>query len=98
MNMDVSSTGSVGGTSPIRPAHLSPTQAASSTGPSGLEAPQDEVEFSAAARMLDRLQSDPQVRAERLAEIRAAIVAGTYETPEKMALAIERLLAEIGHK
>jgi negative regulator of flagellin synthesis FlgM len=48
--------------------------------------------------MLDRIQSDPQVRAERLAEVRAAIVAGTYETPEKMALAIERLLAEIGGK
>ena len=67
----------------------------SGAGPSGLEAPQDEVEFSAAARMLDRIQGDPQVRAERLAEIRTAIAAGTYETPEKMALAIERLLVEI---
>jgi negative regulator of flagellin synthesis FlgM len=45
--------------------------------------------------MLDRLQCDPRVRAERLAEIRAAVVAGTYETPEKMALAIERLLDEL---
>ena len=96
--MDVSSTGSVGGAGPIRPAFLSPAQPTSAAGPSGLEAPQDEVELSAAARMLDRIQSDPQVRAERLAEIRAAIVAGTYETPEKMALAIERLLAEIGGK
>jgi negative regulator of flagellin synthesis FlgM len=93
--MDVSSSGSVGGAVPIRPTFLSPSQSVSPSAPSGLEAPQDEVELSDAARMLDRIQSDPQVRAERLAEIRAAIVAGTYETPEKMALAIERLLSEI---
>jgi negative regulator of flagellin synthesis FlgM len=97
-NMDVSNTASVGGPHSIRPAFLSPAQSTPAAGPNGLESPQDEVEFSAAARMLDRLQGDPQVRAERLAEIRAAIVAGTYETPEKMALAIERLLAEIGGK
>lgn len=94
-HMDVHQTSSITGSGPIRPARFSPVQPAAQPAVSGLEAPQDEVEFSAAARMLDRIQHDPRVRAERLEQIRAAIVAGTYDTPEKLALAVERLLVEI---
>jgi anti-sigma28 factor (negative regulator of flagellin synthesis) len=45
--------------------------------------------------MLEQLQNDPQVRAERLAEIRAAIEAGTYESEDKLAAAVDRLMDEI---
>lgn len=93
--MDVNHTASIQGTGPIRPAQFGPVHPAGEPAVTGLEAPQDEVEFSAAARMLDRIQHDPRVRAERLEEIRSAIVAGTYDTPEKLALAVERLLVEI---
>lgn len=93
--MDVSSTGSVGGAGPVRPAQVSPTQGPTQPAPSGLEAPRDEVEISSAARMLEQLQNNPQVRAERLADIRAAIEAGTYETEDKLAAAVDRLLDEI---
>lgn len=94
-SMDVSSTGSVGGAGPVRPANVTPTEGPVQAAPSGLESPQDEVEISSAARMLGELQSDPQVRAERLAEIRAAIEAGTYETEEKLSASVDRLLDEI---
>lgn len=93
--MDVSSTGSVGGAGPIRPAQVAPSQGPAQTAPGGLEAPQDEVEISSAARILEQLQTNPEVRAARLAEIRAAIEAGVYESDEKLSAAVDRLLDEI---
>ncbi|HIQ20562.1 MAG TPA: flagellar biosynthesis anti-sigma factor FlgM, partial [Planctomycetes bacterium] len=38
----------------------------------------------------------PEIRQERVARIRAEIAAGTYETEEKLEIAIGRLLDEIG--
>ncbi len=35
---------------------------------------------------------DPDVRTELVARVRREIAAGTYDTPEKWALALERLL------
>ena len=58
-------------------------------------APQDELDISPAAKMLDDLSRNPEVRAARLAQIRAAIADGTYETPDKLEAAVGRLLDEI---
>jgi negative regulator of flagellin synthesis FlgM len=58
--------------------------------------PRDEVEISALGRMLDDASRIPGVREERLAQIKSAIEAGTYETPEKLQIALERMLAQIG--
>jgi flagellar biosynthesis anti-sigma factor FlgM len=93
--MDVTSAGSVGGSGAIRPVHLSPAQSTDAAPLSGLESPRDEVEISSAARLLEQARVDPQVRAERLAEIRAAIANGSYETPAKLEAAVERMLAEV---
>ena len=93
--MDVSSTGSVGGAGPVRPAQVAPSQGPAQPAPGGLEAPQDEVEISSAARILEQLQTNPEVRAARLAEIRAAIEAGVYESDDKLSAAVDRLLDEI---
>ncbi|MGE0377528.1 MAG: hypothetical protein AB7Q45_19135, partial [Planctomycetaceae bacterium] len=43
----------------------------------------------------ERLPDDVSVRAARLARIQAEIAAGTYETAEKLDLAVERLLREM---
>ena len=93
--MDVTSTGSVGGAGAVRPVQLSPVQSAESAPVSGLESPRDEVSISSAARLLEQARIDPNVRAERLAEIRTAIANGTYETPAKLEAAVERLLDEV---
>lgn len=93
--MDISGPGSVGGPGPIRPNDVRATGEVSPA-PQGIEIPADEVEFSAAAQMLERLSADPQVREARLQEIQAQITAGTYETPEKLEAAIMRMLSEIG--
>ena len=75
------------------------TQAASITNPT------DQVEISAEAElssqtvdMVNQLQIQdlPEIRTERVAQIREAIESGTYETQEKLDIAIDRLLDEIG--
>jgi negative regulator of flagellin synthesis FlgM len=78
---------------PIAPPHrLTPSQAtsgsASSLGVDQLDL-SPEVEFAAAARDL------PDIREDRVAAIRAEIASGAYETPEKLDIALSRLLDEI---
>lgn len=45
--------------------------------------------------MLEKASQSSAIQAERLAQIKSAIEAGTYETPEKIEAAIERLLDEL---
>jgi negative regulator of flagellin synthesis FlgM len=93
--MDVTSTGSVAGAGAVQPVQLSAVQSAETAPVAGLESPRDEVSISSAARLLEQARVDPNVRAERLAEIHTAIANGTYETPAKLEAAVERLLDEI---
>lgn len=89
----------VNGPGPIQPAFpVQRTQSAASVpAPAATPPafPQDEVEISSAGKMLDKLAQSSAVRAERLAQIQAAIADGTYETPQKLEAALERLLDEI---
>ena len=57
---------------------------------------QDDLQLSDAARALDKVRHVPEIRQERVARIRAEIAAGTYETEQKLEIAIGRLLDEIG--
>lgn len=58
--------------------------------------PKDEVQFSNAAQLADQVsQAGGGLRSERLTQIRAAIEAGVYETPEKMELALSRMLEQV---
>jgi len=57
---------------------------------------QDELQISDAARIAERGGSASEIRYDRVAEIRAQLADGTYETPEKLDLALDRLLDEIG--
>lgn len=56
----------------------------------------DEVQISDAARVAEQAQGASDIRHQRVAAIRAEIAAGTYETPERLEGALERLLDEIG--
>lgn len=57
---------------------------------------QDELQLSDAAQLLDKVHDLPDVRWDRIAKIKAEIANGTYETEEKLQIAVERLLDEIG--
>lgn len=58
--------------------------------------PGDRVELSEYAHLLDQLRHLPEIRQELVRTIRQAITQGTYETPQKLGEAIERLFAEMG--
>ena len=71
------------------------TQAPRSAARTGHVAGADQLDISREADMISRVREVPDIRADRVAEIRAAIEAGTYETPEKLDIAVGRLLDEI---
>ncbi len=56
----------------------------------------DEVQISDAARLIEQAQQLPDVRQGRIDAIRAQIAQGTYETSDKLDVAVSRLLDEIG--
>jgi len=56
----------------------------------------DRVEVSDAARFLAKMNAMPEVRSELVNEVRAQIADGTYDTPEKMDLAIDSMIEELG--
>ena len=92
--MEVTGPGPIQRSFPIqRPQAVTnkPTQQASSLP----QSPQDEVEISPLAQKLQSLAQTGELRAARLAQIKAAIEAGEYETPDKLEAAVDRLLDEL---
>jgi anti-sigma28 factor (negative regulator of flagellin synthesis) len=61
----------------------------------GLEFPRDEIEISPEARMLDEISRSGEVQQSRVDEIRRMIASGVYETPERLAVAIDRLMDDL---
>lgn len=81
------------GPQPIRPGHLRlPPVARPAAQPERL---QDRVEISQVGRLLSRVHEISAVRVGKVAAIRAAIEAGQYETPQKLEVALDRLLEEL---
>ena len=70
------------------------TQNTSAGAQSSGTVPVDQLEISAEAQMIG--QSSADVRADRIAEIKAQIVSGQYETSAKMDVAMSRLFEAIG--
>ncbi len=55
----------------------------------------DVVEISTAAALAAKVHEIPDVRAGLVARVKQEIKAGTYETPEKIDIAAERLLDDL---
>jgi negative regulator of flagellin synthesis FlgM len=92
--MQINGPAHVHGAQPINPPHR--TQASAETQPSGYLDSTDQLDISQEADLVSRVRDLPDVRTDRVAELRAAIASGTYETADKLELAVERLLEEIG--
>ena len=56
----------------------------------------DQLDLSEQGQIVARVHELPDVRQARVDEIRAAIAGEKYETDEKLDIAVERLLDEIG--
>ena len=81
-----------GGMTPISRTRLEATKPSSGI-PNSIQV--DRVEISQIARLMSEVSSLPEVRAEKIVQVRAEIEAGTYITPEKLDIAVERLLEDI---
>jgi negative regulator of flagellin synthesis FlgM len=68
---------------------------AQSTNSVGFRAGGDVVQISDTARFAELVGQVPDIRQDRVAQIRAQIAEGAYETDEKLNLALDRLLDEI---
>jgi len=75
------------------PHRNAPAETPSST-PSGYGV--DQLDISPEADLVAQVHNLPEIRADRVAQIKAQIAAGTYETDAKLDTALSRLLDEIG--
>jgi negative regulator of flagellin synthesis FlgM len=91
--MQIHGTSQVHGAQPINAPHTS-RAAAPNTAPSagGIG---DRLDISEAGEIAGRMAEIPEIRADRVRDIRAAIQNGSYETEAKLSTALERLLDEI---
>ncbi len=55
----------------------------------------DVVDISETGRLMEMAAQLPEIRTDRVQQLRAEIAQGRYETAEKLDLALERLLDEI---
>ena len=93
--MAVNGPGSIQNSFPIKPTQSTSTPPVQKSAETKPIATSDELEISSTGKMLEHLNQSPEIRAERLARIKAAIEAGQYETPEKLEIALKKMIAEI---
>jgi negative regulator of flagellin synthesis FlgM len=55
----------------------------------------DQLDISSEANFVSRARDLPDIRSERVAEIRQAIADGSYDTADKLDVALGRLLDEL---
>jgi negative regulator of flagellin synthesis FlgM len=91
--MQIHGLGQIHGAQPTQAPHR--TQAVQGTPQPDTWSGVDELDISPEADMVSRVQDLPDVRSDRIAEIRAQIADGTYETDAKLDVALGRLLDEL---
>ena len=91
--MYVYGTSQIHSAQPIRAPHRPAAAGAAGGAPSSGV---DELDISSEADFVAQARDLPEIREERVAQIRAQIQAGTYETADKLDRALDRLLDEIG--
>lgn len=92
--MDVRGVGPSLGAAPVR--SVAGTQSTRETSGAKPVSPKDELEISAAGKMLDQLSQSSDVRQERIARIKAAIEAGEYDTDAKLEAALSKMFDALG--
>ena len=91
--MQIHGPSHIHGPQPINPPHRGQAPAPGSA-PEPVQQ-MDQLDISREADLISRAREIPDIRADRVAAIRAQIEAGTYETQHKLDLAVGRLLDEL---
>lgn len=87
---NVNPIGAAGGVNPI--------ESAAATGPKqleGIRSVTDTVEISEIARLAAKVQDIPDVRQDLVATAKTEIASGTFETTQRIEVAIERLMEDL---
>jgi len=92
--MQIYGTSQVHGTQAINAPHAA-REASPSTSVGGSSLITDQLDISPAGQLADQLSQIPDIRADKVAQLRASIASGTYETPDKLSTALDNLLSEI---
>jgi negative regulator of flagellin synthesis FlgM len=92
--MQIHGPSQIHGAQPIHAPHGARTQEAGSVGASSSSG--DRLDISEAGQIAGRLAEMPEIRADRVQELRTAILDGSYESDAKLDVALDRLLDEIG--
>ena len=88
---DVNGIGPVGAPKAIEPpTNIAATERAGQAAP-----PHDVVEISSVAKLAAKIQDIPEVRGELVARVKSQIEAGAYETPERIEIAVDKLMDEL---
>jgi len=91
--MVIQNTGGISGPDPIQPNRF----AANRIRPTDTSTPQtDRAEISDSARFMALLREVPPIRKEKVEMLRELIASGQFETPERIAGAVDNLLEELG--
>ncbi len=90
--MEVQGPGGVSGPGRLEPQNA-PSPGADATGDAAKSA--DRVEISEHAKLLEQLSQIPSIRTEKIDELRKLIESGQYETPERIEVAIRKLMEEL---
>lgn len=84
----------IGNSSPVQKIVSKPVYREVSTDGTGVSRPADKLELSGATHLMGLLKKN-DIRADKVAQIKAQIDAGTYETPDKLDAATDRLLDDL---
>lgn len=96
--MDVNSLGPVSGGSPIR--RTTPSTAATPSGSPAINearpvSPTDELQLSSVNSTADTVDLNTEFRSQRLARIQEQIADGSYETAQKLDVAVDRMIDQL---
>lgn len=91
--MEVNSIGPISGGQPVRKAAQPPAQPPVNE-PRPVS-PKDELELTSVNSASPEVDLETQFREQRIEQIKAQIADGTYETPEKLEAALDRMLGQI---
>jgi negative regulator of flagellin synthesis FlgM len=92
--MQIHGTAQVHSPQPVSAPHRLPTSQPTTS--SRDAAPVDQLDISPEADLVSRVREIPDIRSDRVAELREAIQSGNYETEAKLNLAVDRLFDEVG--
>lgn len=59
---------------------------------------EDRVELSETARLLNKMRDMPDLRHDRIADVREAIVRGDYDAPARLDAALDKMIDEIAEE